>query len=218
MSSSRNKRDVVSPQAKEHYDWATAMLGAVFASSSLISLIQHGLNIHLSWGFADFVRFYRGGVDPLLDVILWPLHAALASFQIDWQAPRWLRDLWTLSFVFTGMLYRGILAGLGFQGAGSQLSRAVSTVTGMLLFGLTGFAIPTLVFSVLRLGGEAEKDLFRGFGTGLGMPAPLRAYVLARWESVRRSMRVLLFVTLVAVVTFYVGNSIVPQLELSQPG
>ncbi len=75
-----------------------------------ISLLQHGLNIHLSWGFANFVEFYRGAVGPVLDILLWPVRALLRWFHVQWIIPQWAKDLWALSFLGANVFWRALEA------------------------------------------------------------------------------------------------------------
>jgi hypothetical protein len=94
-------------RARQDLSFATSAIGVTFAAATAINLIQHGFNIHLNWGFAHFLAFYRDALFPLINVIQWPVRAILEALDLKITVPAWLKDLHILSFVLGGLYVRG---------------------------------------------------------------------------------------------------------------
>lgn len=94
-------------RARRDYAWAMVTLGALFSTPALISLIQHGFNIHLNWGFSHLVEFYRGFITPIIDMVESPVRWLLDWQRVEWVIPQWLKDLHALSFIAAGLAARG---------------------------------------------------------------------------------------------------------------
>lgn len=173
-------------QAKRDFGWATAVLGGLLSAPMVISLVQQGFHVDLNWGFAHFVEFYRGFVHPIVDVIQWPLRVVMGWMQID-RFPLWLKDLHSLSFVGAAIFVRaGNMARRKKpESFFDALSDQLSSIAQTLWIGFTG-------------GGLIGPFLLAPRGEDLGVHT-------------RRQLTMAAAV-LAAVVVFYVGNAIVPQI------
>lgn len=181
--------------AKAGYRWAAATLGVLLSTSSAISLIQNGLNFDLHWGFSHFVTFYRGIIDPIMDVMLWPIQAISDAFGWEWVIPQWLKDVWTLSFVGASIQVRSHSDQQGLRGG-----RLVTTFTPTLfvvIFGALGLGLFTFLFIFNANWSVKAKDTPED--QALSQKIGIRA-------------RQLFGLTALAVVVFYIANAVAPQL------
>jgi hypothetical protein len=187
-------------QAKKDYDWVTALLGGCFTAPAIISLIQHGLQIELNWGFWHFVNFYRSFVTPIVDFIQFPLRQILAWWHIAWPIPQWLKDLHALSFVGVAVWIRAMST---VRIPGRQPSNPIADW----LFGLFLGYIGVGLLQYLRFL-PSRRDANKP-------PAgSLEASISHLDRSVRRIFAILFF----AVIAFYVGNAVLPQVGPQNPG
>lgn len=89
------------------FAWAMATLGALFTAAAVVSLIQSNFRIQLHWGLSHLLAFYRDMLDPVMEVLLFPVRTYLDVIGVEWTIPRWAVDAWTLSFVAAGLYVRG---------------------------------------------------------------------------------------------------------------
>lgn len=181
--------------AKADYSWAAATLGVLLSTSSAISLLQNGLNFDLHWGFSHFVAFYRGIIDPIMDIVLWPIQAISDALGWGWVIPQWLKDVWTLSFVGASIQVRSHSNQQDLQGG--RLATTLIPVLFVVIFGALGLGLFTFLFIFSPNWSVRAKD------TPEDQSVSLKTGVRARQ---------LIGLTALAVVVFYIANAVAPQL------
>jgi hypothetical protein len=177
--------------AKREFDIVMMLLGALFAVPTIVSLIQHVLDVGLNWYFADFIEFYRRIITPAVDFVQAPIRWLIDALHIRWVIPVWFKDLHALSFIGAGIMTRGLtIAGTerGFQGA-PLLQLLVIAVMGFIGLGLLVMMILPLVLTGALDNKDDEVDVREN-------------------SAIRR----VALVTVGAVVAFYIGNAAVPGL------
>lgn len=201
-----------SKRANADYGWAMMVLGALLSASSVISLIQHGFHFDLNWGFEHFVAFYRGIITPVLDVVLWPVNALLGQlnswFDIDWDIPQWMEDLWTLSFVGAAIEVRSNLRST--ETLDMPRWKAQRIAWRMRLYMAGAFL---LMFVVLGLTGWGLFQLLTAFSSPKD-PADTDDTEIKRTALRNAHYRTNVLMTGAAVIVFYITNAIAPQLGL----
>jgi hypothetical protein len=239
-------------EAREHFNWTMAILGAIFALPTIVSLVQRGFDIHLNWGFVHFVEFYRAVAMPVVSMVEAPIRMVFGLLHLSWEIPQWALDLHTLSFVLAAIYVRGWgeqreakvkamralsdeLAAESFVGRNfwelfkweeldyfnasprvlTMLWRtAIALVMGFTGLGILAF-IQTIAMGALHGRSQALARLrdpaSRPDGqTQIGATAD---YLWAEVEAYRYMAFVrVLTATACAVIVFYIGNAIAPQL------
>lgn len=229
--------------------FVSTMLGALFAAATLIHLIQTGWNVHLNWGFAHFVEFYRRALIPIVDTIQWPLRAALAALHFDLHIPQYVKDLHALGFVLAGIYVRAWVsdekakAQLTIATASEPLDMAselperaaarwrrkmaeravrmtwadyaVQTMYAIVL-GATALSYAFWVATLGYVAFTRSEKQWEKIGPSFFEDGPdsydrYERHRLARFRF--RKLLQLTAATVVAVILFYVGNALAPQLD-----
>lgn len=160
-----------------------ALLGAMLAAPSIISLIQHFFAVGLVGYFADFVTFYRALVEPVFTVLYWPARALIAAMDWPLVIPAWLQDLHALSFAGAALFTRALVAAEAHENK---------------TYNALAFAIFTFGFGVTLLG------LFLLIGIAQAMTSrPEKQNNPPLW----RQVRLFGWATTFGVVAFYVANA-----------
>jgi len=166
------------------YSWWLAILGALFAAPSVISVVQRELSFGLAPAFARMVDFYRSAIFLLAKAVHfmeWPL---IRDLSVDYI--RSLLDSVPIAVVVCGALLRSIWRP-DFEGT-AILSAAIVSVS-YLVVGTNPFPwlLTPLYMGVLSLvlGLTFKNDVLRSIGAAL----------VVTWLA-----------TAVAVAAFYIGN------------
>ena len=126
-----------------------SVLGVVLSASSIISLLQQGLDISLAFSLSELVAYYRSLVTPIFEFLYNPLYWIFPSLEI----PNWVTDAQIVS-IFVTSIY--IKAKSNIRVNGKQvhfrtLWRKVHTiiVVGYTLIGL--LFLPIVIFAMAML-------------------------------------------------------------------
>ena len=226
------------PGIREQAEWAFTVLGCIVSASAIINLIQSGFAITLSWGFSHFVEYYRQIVTPIVDVIQWPIRAMLSALHVEWTIPQWIKDAHALSFTLAGLYIRGwrrgdrdeleaahiekwiarnnpdsmVLSDIAvLERARSRKVSFSNRVTGAawaivlaFWYGLTGLILVRWISALAEYATVSVKPVYaKG-------EASHRTIIRARFGR----LMVATIGSAAAVILFYIGNAITPQLGL----
>jgi hypothetical protein len=217
------------------YRWMSSILGVVFSASALISLVQHWGDVRLEWGFAHFVSFYRAAIHPIIDLVLVaPVNALIAWLHLDWSIPTWMKDMWALAALCSGLLVRAesarsapersspdpelealvkeVLKPFWLQAWLEQAAAWTKAIVMAVLGALTGLSVLVLVLNVFWRPSMRAMPLEPGHSS---RAQTLRYQVAKRILSDNRRLatRRLVWITGAATAVFYIGNALAPQLQ-----
>jgi hypothetical protein len=122
------------------------LLGIVLSASSIISLMQIGLDINLNLNLADFLRFYRELVQPIYNFLYKPILWVFGDFYI----PSWVMDAQTLSIVVSSIYVR-VKSAKRINGETVHFKSILSKIIAVSVLGLSMIGLLFLPFIILGM-------------------------------------------------------------------
>ncbi|MGX1929443.1 hypothetical protein [Flagellimonas sp. 2504JD4-2] len=187
-----------------------SLLGIALSASSIISLLQIGLDLKLALSLSELLNFYRELVQPIYQMLYKPILWIIGDVQI----PNWVMDVQTLAVVVSSIYVRAKSA----ERVNGETVHFKTRASKIIAVALLGFTMIGLLFLPFILIGMVMLPVY--YVNQLRWNKHLKWY---QFKKVLRSVyisagnegalfntsAIYAYLTLIVVVAFYLWNSII---------